>query len=172
VEQGKPAVYDVGRLIEEARRLAAEYRRATGKPLPGVSAEIAEHDCARLLGLALEKGPGYDALGRGARAGRRIQIKGRVIFDERKSGQRLGQLRVEEDWDSVMLVLMDENYETYEIHEAERGDVLDAVAERAGSKRARRGALSVAKFRAIGRLVWTREDGEITDEVWDNRRDP
>lgn len=164
-------LYSVDKLITEARRLAAEYRRATGKALPGVGAEIAENDAARLLDLELVKDEslGYDALGRGKRAGKRIQIKSRTIFDEAKGGQRLGQLKTGQDWDSVVLVLMDDNYEPTEIYEAERADLLQAVAEAETSKRAKRGALSVAKFKIISKLIWTREEGEISDEIWDNR---
>ncbi|MBI5462382.1 MAG: hypothetical protein HY941_09375, partial [Gammaproteobacteria bacterium] len=72
-------------------------------------------------------------------------------------------------WDSVLLVLMDDNYEPFEIYEAEHDDLIDAVAEAESSKRAKRGLLSVAKFKAIGQLIWTREDGELTDEIWDNQ---
>ncbi len=161
--------YDLDRLIAEARRLAAEYRRATGRPLAGVSSEIAEHDAARLLDLELctERPGGWDAIGRGRRAGKRIQIKARAIFDERKSGHRIGQLKLDKEWDSVMLVLFDENFEPFEIWEAERPDVEEAVAASRGA-RSRRGALSVARFKRIGRLVWTREEGEIEDEVWEH----
>ncbi len=165
------SVYSVEKLISEARRLAAEFRRTTGKPLPGVSGEIAEHDAARLLDLELckDKPGGYDAVGRGSRAGKHIQIKGRVIFDEDKAGQRVGQLKLEQDWDSVLLVVMDENYEPFEIFEAERDDILDAMEDGGGSARKKRGAMTVARFKIIAHLVWTREEGVIEDEVWDNR---
>jgi hypothetical protein len=165
------AIYSVDKLISEARHLAAEFWRTTGKPLPGVSGEIAEHDAARLLDLDLceERGGGYDAIGRGSRAGRRIQIKARVIFDEEKAGQRVGQLKTEQDWDSVVLVIMDDSYEPVEIYEADRADIVDALDETAGSARKKRGAMSVARFKIISRLVWTREEGEIDDEIWDNR---
>lgn len=164
-------LYSVDKLIAEARRLAADYRRATGKALPGISSEIAENDAARLLNLELVKDEtlGYDALGQGPRAGKRIQIKSRTIFDEAKSGQRIGQLKTGQDWDSVLLVLMDENYEPFEIYEAEREALLEAVVAAETSKRAKRGALSVAKFKIISQLVWTREQGEIVDDVWDNQ---
>lgn len=166
---GTEPVYAVDRLIGEARRLAAEYRRTTGKPLPGVSAEIAMHDAARLLNLELVAGSGgFDAVGRGARSGRRIQIKGRTIFDESKGGQRIGQIKTGEVWDSVVLVLMDEEYEPYEIYEAQREDLLQAVSEKAQTSRGKRGALSVAKFKVIGRLVWDRDCG-LQAEVWENR---
>ncbi len=162
-------VYAVDKLISEARRLAAEYRKATGQSL-GVSAEIARHDVARLLGLELVPATapgGYDALGKGRWEGKRIQIKGRAVFDESKSGQRIGQLKLGQDWDLVMLILMDENFEPFEIHEADRSE-LEAAVEESSSKRNKRGALSVARFKIIGRLVWTRENGLEDDGYWDN----
>ena len=163
-------VYAVDKLISEARRLAAEYRKATGQSL-GVSAEIARHDVARLLDLELvpPSAPGgYDALGRGRWEGKRIQIKGRAVFDESKSGQRIGQLKLTQEWDVVMIVLMDENFEPFEIYEAGRPDLEEILEEAASSKRGRRGALSVARFKIIGRLVWTRENGLEDDGYWDN----
>jgi hypothetical protein len=164
-------IYSVDKLISEARRLAAEFRRTTGKPLPGISGEIAEHDAARLLKLKIcaDRSHGYDAVGAGSRDGKRIQIKARVIFDDEKSGQRVGQLKIEQDWDSVLLVIMDENYEPFEIYEAEREDIIDAMEEAGSSNRKKRGAMSVARFKIIARLVWTREEGVIEDEIWDNR---
>ncbi|NNJ93647.1 MAG: hypothetical protein HKP57_02775, partial [Halobacteria archaeon] len=45
------------------------------------------------------------------------------------------------------------------IYEAAREDIMDEVDEAAGTKRAKRGALSVAKFKNISWLVWTRETG-------------
>ena len=70
-------------------------------------------------------------------------------------------------WESVILVLMDEDYEPYEIYEAEREDLLEYI-NKSSSNRARRGALSVARFKVIGRLAWTREDG-LEPELWDNQ---
>ncbi len=163
-------IFSVDKLISEARHLAAEYRRTTGQPL-GISGEIAQHDACQLLDLEAVKdaNSSYDALGRGQRQGQRIQIKGRVIFDEAKKNQRIGQLKVEQEWDSVMLVLMDENYETDCIYEANRLAVLDALGEQTDSKRSKRGAMSVAKFKNVAHLVWTRQQGLVTDEVWDNQ---
>jgi hypothetical protein len=165
------SVYSVDKLISEARRLAADYRRVTGKPLAGVSGEIAQHDTARLMNLEIcNPSPGgYDAIGHGSREGKRIQIKGRAIFDEGKSGQRIGQLKIEQQWDSIMLVVMDENLEPYEIYEAAREDILQALDDAPSNKRSKRGAMSVAKFKNTSRLVWTLRNGLEDDEVWDNQ---
>lgn len=162
-------LYQVDKLMSEARRIAAEYRKATGKVL-GISSEIARHDAARLLNLELtdDQNAGCDAIGHGTREGKRIQIKGRAIFDEQKGGQRIGQLNVDQDWDSVIVVIMDENYEPTEIYEGDHADIAAALNE-SDSNRAKRGAMSLAKFRIISRLAWTREDGVVNDEIWDNQ---
>lgn len=165
------ALYDVNKLMVEARKLAAQYKAATGKSL-GISSEIAKFDVARLMDLELCESPhsgGYDAIGHGDREGKRIQIKGRAVFDDKKTGQRIGQLKIEQEWDSIMMVMMDEQYEPVEIREAEREDIIEAIKVSEESKRSKRGAMSVAKFKNISRLVWTREEGVIKDEIWENQ---
>jgi hypothetical protein len=52
-------------------------------------------------------------------------------------------------WDSVILVLLDENFETTEIHEAKRKDI---ERELKGSSRS---DLHVSKFKSIGSLRWS-----------------
>jgi len=164
-------LYSVDKLMVEARKLAAEFRKTTGKPL-GISGEIARFDAARLMELEMidQPGPGgYDAVGKEGtpRAGKRIQIKGQTITGETKSGQRIGQLKVDQEWDSVMLVIMNEEYNPIEIYEAQR-DVLQGDMNKTGaSKRSKRGAMTVAKFKIIGKLVWTCYEGEIDDNVSD-----
>ena len=155
------SVYDVDKLMLEARKLAAQYRVATGKPL-GISSEIAVHDVIRLMNLKPVEAPhaGYDAVGTGPREGRRIQIKGRTVSDDPKNNQRIGQVKVDQDWDSVMLVLMNDLYEPLEIYEAQRDNILDAVAN-TSTKRRNRGALSVAKFKHIAQLVWSAEAQKV-----------
>jgi len=152
------AVYDVDKLMHKARKLAADYRRATGQAL-GISNEIATHDVIRLMKLvpAEPSAGGYDAIGTGSREGKYIQIKGRTIFDDKKGGQRVGQIKMEQDWDSVMLILMNEDYEAQAIYEADREVLIDATTE-TSEKRAKRGAMSVAKFKAVSTRVWSVDD--------------
>ncbi|MDH5784820.1 MAG: hypothetical protein OEZ16_04330 [Chromatiales bacterium] len=168
------SVYAVDKLMAQTRRLATEFRQTTGQPLP-VTAEIANYDAARLLNLEIIQPPpgGYDAVGLdGAREGLRFQIKGRAIFDEKKGGQRLGQLRLEQPWDAVLLVLLDEQYEPFEIYEAGREAIKDAMEMADESNRNKRGAMSVARFRHIARLVWSRDEGEgQRGEIWENHPD-
>lgn len=152
------SLYAVDKLIAEARRLAADYRRATGKTLP-ISQEIAISDAIRLLGLspAPAGAVGYDALrDDGGRQPLLVQVKGRVIFDTQKGGQRIGQLALERDWDLTVLVLLDDDYEPFEIYQADRDVLEEALHDKAEN---RKGQLSVSKFQNIGRLLWTRAQG-------------
>lgn len=41
-------------------------------------------------------------------AARKIQIKGRSLSDNSKLGQRVGVIKSEREWDSIILVLMDD----------------------------------------------------------------
>lgn len=171
---GRVSVYAVDKLMAQTRKLAADYRKMTGQPLP-VTAEIANFDAARLLELEVIQPPpgGYDAVGlKPPREGLRFQIKGRAIFDEKKGGQRIGQLKMEQAWDAVLLVLLNEDYEPFEIYEASREEIVEAMSENSESNRSKRGAMSVARFRNIARLVWCAEEGEVEDEeVWEHNPD-
>ncbi|MGR8919112.1 MAG: hypothetical protein ACU85V_05795 [Gammaproteobacteria bacterium] len=153
-------LYQVDKLMAEARRLAAEYRRATGRTL-AISGEIATSDAINLLGLepAPEGASGYDAVRTSVEPHERVQVKARVVFDDSRRGQRLGQLGLDRGWDVLVLVLMDEDYEPGEIYEAPRAVLEEALA---AMKPNRRGSLSVARFRNLGRLVWERDRGLVT----------
>ncbi|VAW98733.1 hypothetical protein MNBD_GAMMA21-398 [hydrothermal vent metagenome] len=157
------SIYDVSKLIAETRRLAADYRRATGTSL-AVSSEIAKHDACELLQLkpaGAEDEGGYDATGEYPDwRDLKIQIKGRAIFDESKSGQRIGQLKLDKNWDAVVLVLMNEEFETQEIFMAKREEVEHELDELDG-KRQNRGAMTIARFKHMARLVWTPQDGIV-----------
>ena len=54
-----------------------------------------------------------------------------------------------------------------EIYQALREDLAEFV-DASGGSRAKRGAMSVARFKILGRLAWTRENG-LEPEVWDNQ---
>lgn len=162
-------LYSIDKLMHETRQLAARYRQTTGSTLP-VTSEIARFDAAKALGLKLIDDPAivYDAIGTGEREGEHYLIKGRAIFETSRTSPRIGQLNPQQDWDYVVLVLFDENYEPMEIYEASKEDIELAMSERADSSRKKRGAMSIAQFKIIGHLVWTAENG-LEPEVWDNQ---
>lgn len=144
-------------ILRDAKRLAQEYRQLTGKPL-GITGEVAEYEAARILGVELTpaRQAGYDAIERVNGTERRLQIKGRCIMKGSKPGQRLGSIDIEKEWDAVLMVLVDDNFDAYEIYEAERDAVIAALTEPGSISRNERWAMSVTKFRAIGRPRWKR----------------
>lgn len=145
-------------ILREAKKLAQRYRSLTGKPL-GITGEVAEYEAARILGVELTpaRQAGYDAIERQNGSLRRLQVKGRCLLENCKPGQRLGSIDIEKDWDAVLMVLLDENFEAFEIHEAPRAAVISALTAPGSKARNERGALSVSKFQAIGKIRWRRE---------------
>src|SRR5487761_2597907 len=98
-----PIIGQIAPIITQARMLARDYRRITGKPL-GISGEVAEYEAASCLSLDLApvRTAGYDAL----RGSERIQIKGRILQDRKPGSQRVPSIRLTHAWDVVVLVLM------------------------------------------------------------------
>jgi hypothetical protein len=145
-------------ILREAKKLAQRYRSLTGKPL-GITGEVAEYEAARILGVELTpaRQAGYDAIERQNGSLRRLQVKGRCLLENCKPGQRLGSIDIEKDGDAVLMVLLDENFEAFEIHEAPRAAVISALTAPGSKARNERGALSVSKFQAIGKIRWRRE---------------
>ncbi len=146
------SVYAVDKLMAEARKLAAEYRRVTGKTLP-VSSEIAISDAIRLLDLqpAENNSDGWDVVRHTNGKNARLQVKARIVFDQTKGAHPLGQLNLDRSWDGVLLVLMNDEYEAQEIYEADRDVIVQTIA---GKEKKKRGSMSVAQFKKIGRRVW------------------
>jgi len=144
-------------ILSEAKKLAQRYRALTGKPL-GITGEVAEYEAARILGVTLTpaRQAGYDATEGKGKQIRHLQIKGRCILPGSKPGQRLGSIDITKEFDAVLLVLLDENFEATAIHEASRKAVVDAITEPGSKARNERGALSVSKFKSIGSERWSR----------------
>lgn len=143
----------VGEILDRAKRSAIDYYQLTGKPL-GITGEYGEYVAAAILGLTLAEArtAGYDAIDS---TGRRIQIKARSIpRDKKLVGQRLGSIRLDHEWDVVLLVVMDELFELRWIFEAERPAIEEALKAPGSKARNERGALALAKFKSIGRQVW------------------
>lgn len=154
------SIYSIDKLMAEARRLAVEYRDATGKNLP-ITSEIAINDAIRILGMtAAEKsGLGYDALYPYQDRELKVQIKGRAVVNDSGKAHRIGQLKTEQDWDAIVLVLMDRDYETDALYLAHRHDIEHTSKL---FKTNKRGALTVAKFKAISECVWQRDNAMPT----------
>jgi hypothetical protein len=144
-------------ILKSAKALAQEYKKLTGKPL-GITGEVAEYEAARILDLELTpaRQAGYDAIEGSELGARRLQIKGRCLENNCKPGQRIGRIDLKKDWDAVLLVLLDEDFEATEIWEADRAPVEAALKAPGSKSRNERGALAVSKFKSLGRRRWQR----------------
>ena len=147
---------DQGYILADVKRLAAEYYRATGRPL-GVTGELAEFEAARKLNLELAdaRTAGYDAIRRTNDRVEKVQIKGRRI----KGGDslyrgRVGKIDLKKCFDIVVLVLMNEDYEAVEIWEASRNKVETRLTAPGSKARNDRGSLDISQFKSIAKRVW------------------
>ena len=138
--------------IEKAIDAARHYRNITGKPL-GITGEVGEFIAADLMDLELTgaRQPGYDAV---ADNGRRIQIKTRCILPGSKNSQRLGSINLSHEFDTVMLILLNIDFEPLEIFEAKKVDVERELIKPGSKARNERGALGISKFKSIAVPVW------------------
>ena len=142
------ALYKVEKLMEETRHLAVAYRRSTGQTL-AVSGEIARYDGLRLLHIKpVNDLQGVDGILDYQGQSIRVQIKGRVIFDESKNIYKLGKINLDTPWQMMLLVLLNADYETDSIYGLTR-ELIEA-------NEGRQKPFSVAKFKAIGTLLWSR----------------
>ncbi|MCI0365127.1 MAG: hypothetical protein L0219_14725 [Phycisphaerales bacterium] len=66
----------------------------------------------------------------------------------------MGKIDIRKEFDGVLLVLMDETLNATAIYEADREPVESALRAPGSKSRNERGALGVAKFKAIGRRIW------------------
>jgi len=158
-------VFSIDKLTDEARRLALEYREATGKTLP-ITGEIAMNDAIRLLNLKPNETsePGFDAVLSLNGKDIRVQVKGRAIFKP-KGGYRLGHLNMEQSWDAILLVVMNDKFETEEIYLCNRDELESFLGDTTAN---RRGTISVARFRNIGTLLWSLVNGLEDNGYWSN----
>ncbi len=142
-------------LLGEVKQLAREYRDLTGRPL-GVTGELAEYEAVRLLGLevAAVRQAGYDAIRNTPNGKQRLQIKGRCILPGSQPGQRVGSIKLDQEWDAVLLVLLNERFDATSIYEASRPAVEAALVAPGSKARNERGALAVSQFKSIGRSIW------------------
>ena len=150
MSSGDLSSYQISELMEQTRQLAADYRNSTGKTLP-VGGEIALYDAARLLELNEPAQPmaGIDLMS--SDQSYRYQVKSRALFSGAKSAPRLGSINPNGDWTHILLVLMNESYDTTHLYTLSREVALSEA--NVGGKN----AMTVAKFKVIGDCIWSQE---------------
>ena len=139
--------------MEQTRLVAADYRNTTGQALP-VTAELARFDAIDKLNLQkLDGEQGVDAID-SSDTQEKYLIKGRVIFKGGKARQKLGQLSLESGWEYLLMVLYDAHYQPTQIFKVDRKIIEKEIGDGPKDKR---GSMTVAKYKAIGKQVWALE---------------
>ena len=146
---------EIGKIIQKVRPLALEYQKKTGKPL-GITGEVAEFEAARILGLKLchARQAGYDALRVHNGKITKINIKSKRLVNPQQLKGRLGKIDLKKEWDSVIFVVLNENFEAFAIYEAQRKDIEAAITKPGSKSRNERGALAAQQFKSISTLRW------------------
>jgi hypothetical protein len=142
-------------ILRQAKMLATEYYKLTGKPL-GVTGEVAEYEAAEKLGLVLApaRTKCVDAYREAEGKNESFQIKGRAVLATDRYRCRLGKI-VDGQFDAVLLVLLDKTtLETIEILRAERLDVIARLDAPGGIARNVRRSLAIAQFKSIAKKIW------------------
>lgn len=157
------SLYQLDELMTQTRRLAAEYRLQTGQILP-ISNELAKYDVQHILDLCSPspelKLKSVDCILPGTHLN--FQVKARVVFKVH-SPQRVGQLNLLGDWTQTLLVIYDDCYQPDQIYALDKFVILDFLSTlpQGTSNKNKRGAISVGKFKALGKLIWSVERGLI-----------
>ncbi|MDG1580814.1 hypothetical protein [Pseudomonas sp. GOM6] len=149
---------EVMEVLGQAKVLGRRYYQLTGKPL-GITGEVAEYEAASLLGLDLgaARQAGFDAIEIKDGHPVRIQIKGRCIARNKKKTGRMGTIDLKQPFDTVMLVLLDEDFEAFAIYEATREAVTELITRPGSKARNERGSVGISQFRAISAIRWLRQ---------------
>ncbi len=144
---------EVQQILEEAKSLAIRYKNLTGKPL-GITGEIGEFTASILLNIELcdARQAGYDALRNGTE---KIQIKSRC--SDKLTGHRVGKITNKHDFDYLIFVWLDEQFEPKAIYETTRDNVFKELNKSGSTARNIRGQLSASKLKSISKELWKAE---------------
>jgi hypothetical protein len=77
-----------------------------------------------------------------------------VIFDPKKTSQRVEHLNLDADWDVEVLVMMNGDYRWTALFSVTKTQLLAALDDQQDRKSNARGALSVKKSQAIIEQLW------------------
>ncbi|MEH6415539.1 hypothetical protein [Pseudomonas sp. CGJS7] len=145
-------------VLRDAKVLARRYYDLTGKPL-GITGEVAEYEAATKLNLRLHppRQAGYDATEVRQEGLVKIQIKGRCITNPQKITGRMGSIDLRQVFDTVLLVLLDSDFNAFAMYEASRDKVEAALRVPGSRARNERGALAIKQFMAISIVRWIRD---------------
>lgn len=143
-------------LIHVAKALASQYYLLTSKPL-GITGEVAEVEAAEKLGLRLAEArtPFYDAYREVQGGLERFQIKGRAVDPNDRYRGRCPAIECDGEFEHVLLVLLDRaTYDTLEIWQAAKPDVIVRLEAPGSRSRNERKSMGITQFKSIAERIW------------------
>ena len=99
----------------------------------------------------------------------RIQIKGRCILNAQKITGRMGAIDLRQPFDTVLLVLLDSEFNAFAMYEASRAKVEAALTLPGSKARNERGALAIRQFMSIAALRWARHEARESENQLPSR---
>jgi hypothetical protein len=151
----READHAIKALLRQAKVLAIEYYKLTGKPL-GVTGEVAEYEAADKLGLVLAPARTrcVDAYREAEGNNESFQIKGRAVSSTDRYRGRVGKI-VDGEFDAVLLVPLDKaTLEPLEILRAGRVEIMARLDAPGGAARNIRRSLAISQFKSVATKIW------------------
>ena len=141
-------------IIEAIIPLAVRWKKATDRSL-GITGEVGEHLACKLMGwsLAVHLQAGWDATDT---QGNRIQIKSRVLQNDRDLSPTMGTLDLRKEWDQAALVVMNDHFQVQAIWLAE-GQAARVSQDKCRNPRGEAKGLAIKAFKKISRQVWPKQ---------------
>ena len=120
---------------------------------------MGEYQAAKILGLELKppRTKGFDATDSD---GKKYEIKARCV--RQSNSQQTSKIKIDAEWDYLLLILMNPDFEPLEIHQAKFMDVKRAICEPGSTARNKRQTLPISKVKSIGKRIW--KNGENRDK--------
>lgn len=75
----------------------------------------------------------------------------------KKQGHRIGQIKIEQEWDAIILVIMNADFMPEEIYMCKQDIILNELEEK--KKNNKKGAMTLAEFIFISESLWINQDG-------------
>ncbi|NCS87600.1 MAG: hypothetical protein AUK34_04915 [Ignavibacteria bacterium CG2_30_36_16] len=149
----------INEILNEVKRLAKEYKLITGRVM-GVTGEIAENETSKILGLELVqvRNPGYDSIKKDNEKIIKYEIKGRIKSNKYRS-QRTSKININEEWDKLLLTIMNDDYEVLDIYEADKKEIVKALQKTGSKARSEKFTLSLGEVIRVSQKVWSNNKG-------------
>tara|TARA_Y100001954_G_C15517434_1_gene457577 strand:+ start:184 stop:588 length:405 start_codon:yes stop_codon:yes gene_type:complete len=114
---------------------------------------VGEYQAAKILVLELKpaRTKGFNATDPD---GKKYEIKVRCVRQNKSNSQQTSKINIDAEWDYLLLILMNPDFEPLEIHRAKFMDVKRAICEPSSTARNKRQTPLISMVKSIGKRIW------------------